>query len=68
MFYANGIGPINRLRNAEFSRKILNMVDIITVRERLSYNEIKKIIVFLKLIKNHNDYEKHFINWSFSTP
>lgn len=43
MFYANGIGPINRLRNAEFSRKILNMVDIITVRERLSYNEIKKM-------------------------
>jgi len=43
MFYANGIGPINKLRNAEFSRKILNKADIITVRERLSFNELKKM-------------------------
>jgi len=43
MFYANGIGPINKFRNAEFSRKILNMVDVITVRERLSLNELKKM-------------------------
>lgn len=43
MFYANGIGPINKFRNAEFSRKILNMADVITVRERLSFNELKKM-------------------------
>jgi len=43
MFYANGIGPINKSRNAEFSRKILNRADVITVRERLSFNELKKM-------------------------
>lgn len=43
MFYANGIGPINKTKNLEFSRKILNMADIITVREQLSLNELKKM-------------------------
>ena len=43
MFYANGIGPINKRRNAEFSRGILNMADVITVRENISYNELKKM-------------------------
>lgn len=43
MFYANGIGPINKTKNAEFSKKILNNVDVITVRERLSFNELKKM-------------------------
>jgi L-malate glycosyltransferase len=43
MFYANGIGPINKSRNTEFSRKILNKADVITVRERLSFNELKKM-------------------------
>lgn len=43
MFYANGIGPINKIRNAEFSRRILNMADVITVREKISYNELKKM-------------------------
>ncbi|HEY5583506.1 MAG TPA: polysaccharide pyruvyl transferase CsaB [Ruminiclostridium sp.] len=43
MFYANGIGPINKFKNTEYSRKILNMADIITVRERLSFNELKKM-------------------------
>lgn len=43
MFYANGIGPINKPMNAEFSRKILNRADVITVREQLSYNELCKM-------------------------
>ncbi|HEX2927354.1 MAG TPA: polysaccharide pyruvyl transferase CsaB [Ruminiclostridium sp.] len=43
MFYANGIGPINKSGNAEHSRRILNMADVITVRERFSYNELKKM-------------------------
>ncbi|EPR08011.1 polysaccharide pyruvyl transferase CsaB [Ruminiclostridium papyrosolvens] len=43
MFYANGIGPINKSGNTEHSRKILNMADVITVRERFSLNELKKM-------------------------
>lgn len=43
MFYANGIGPINKLKNLEYSRKILNMADLITVREKISYNELQKM-------------------------
>ncbi|OPX45468.1 putative glycosyltransferase EpsF [Ruminiclostridium hungatei] len=43
MFYANGIGPINKNRNTEYSRKILNMADVITVREKISYNELEKM-------------------------
>lgn len=43
MFYANGIGPINKSVNAEHSRKILNMADVITVREKFSFNELKKM-------------------------
>lgn len=43
MFYANGIGPINKNRNTEFSRKILNMSDVITVREKISFDELKKM-------------------------
>ena len=43
MFYANGIGPINKVRNNDCSRKILNKADIITVREKLSFDELKKM-------------------------
>ncbi len=43
MFYANGIGPINKPMNSRFSRRILDRADVITVRERLSYNELKKM-------------------------
>ncbi len=50
MFYANGIGPINKKKNAEFSRKILNMADVITVREQISYNELKKMGITKPLI------------------
>lgn len=43
MFYANGIGPINKFKNSEYSRKILNKADVITVREKISYNELIKM-------------------------
>ncbi|WP_024832263.1 polysaccharide pyruvyl transferase CsaB [Ruminiclostridium josui] len=43
MFYANGIGPINKSSNTERSRRILNMADVITVREKFSLNELKKM-------------------------
>lgn len=43
MFYANGIGPINKPMNAEFSRRILNRADVITVREKLSFNELQRM-------------------------
>lgn len=45
MFYANGIGPINKRRNTEYSKKILNMADIITVREKISYKELEKMCI-----------------------
>ena len=43
MFYANGIGPINKPFNARLSRRILNRADIITVREKLSFNELQRM-------------------------
>ncbi len=43
MFYANGIGPINKIRNTEYSRKILNKADVITVREKISLNELSRM-------------------------
>ncbi len=43
MFYANGIGPINKLRNTEYSKRILNMADVITVREKISFRELEKM-------------------------
>lgn len=43
MFYANGIGPISKPSNEEFSRRILNRADIITVREKLSFNELNRM-------------------------
>ncbi len=43
MFYANGIGPINKQRNAQYSKKILNMADVITVREKISCKELERM-------------------------
>ena len=41
MFYANGIGPLKRKINRLLTRKIMNKVDVITLREKLSYSELK---------------------------
>jgi polysaccharide pyruvyl transferase CsaB len=43
MFYANGIGPLNKNANKDITRKILNRVDVITLREELSLQELKNL-------------------------
>jgi polysaccharide pyruvyl transferase CsaB len=43
MIYANGIGPLNRERNRKLTGKIVDRVDVITLRENLSYNELKNL-------------------------
>lgn len=40
MFYANGIGPLKKKINRLLTKKIMNKVDVITLRERLSYTEL----------------------------
>lgn len=42
MLYANGIGPIKE-ENKKITKKIINKVDVITLREELSLEELKKI-------------------------
>lgn len=42
MLYANGIGPIKK-ENIKITKKILNKVDLITLREEMSLAELKKI-------------------------
>lgn len=41
MFYANGIGPLKKKVNRLLTRKIMNKVDLITLREEHSYSEIR---------------------------
>jgi len=43
MFYANGIGPLNKINNKNLTRKILNQVDVITLREKLSLCELESL-------------------------
>lgn len=43
MLYANGIGPINKNINRHFAAKVLNKVDIITLRDDKSDEELKKL-------------------------
>lgn len=43
MLYANGIGPVNNQKNRNNVAKILNKVDLITLRDELSLEEIKKM-------------------------
>jgi len=43
MFYANGIGPLNKNNNKNLTRKILNQVDVITLREKLSLHELESL-------------------------
>lgn len=42
MLYANGIGPIKK-ENVKITKRILNKVDLITLREEMSKDELKKI-------------------------
>ncbi len=45
MLYANGIGPIERRGNRILASKILNKVDVITLRDDKSDEELKKLSV-----------------------
>jgi polysaccharide pyruvyl transferase CsaB len=43
MFYANGIGPLTKSMNRLLTKKIINKVDVITLREALSFDELKHL-------------------------
>lgn len=43
MLYANGIGPLTKTGNIEKTRRILNRVDLITLRDEASFEELKRI-------------------------
>jgi len=43
MFYANGIGPLKKRMNRLITKKIMNQVDVITLREELSFEELKSL-------------------------
>lgn len=43
MLYANGIGPLNSAKNIERTKKVLNRVNLITLRDRVSYDELASI-------------------------
>lgn len=43
MLYGNGIGPINRSFNRRLTKWIANKVDIITLRESLSHDELRRL-------------------------
>ncbi|NLI57517.1 MAG: polysaccharide pyruvyl transferase CsaB [Clostridium sp.] len=43
MIYANGIGPLNKKGNRKLTKTVVNQVDVITLREELSYKEIQNL-------------------------
>ena len=43
MLYSNGIGPLNRKANIKHTLKVLDRVDLITLRDKASYDTIRKI-------------------------
>ena len=43
MLYANGIGPLNLRKNRRLTKRILNKVDLITLRDEISYDLLKEI-------------------------
>ncbi len=43
MMYANGIGPLTSFKNIESTRKVLDKVDLITLRDENSQAELDKI-------------------------
>ncbi len=51
MIYANGIGPISKQKNRWITKKILNKVNLITIRETLSMQELFDMGVTNKNIK-----------------
>ncbi len=51
MLYANGIGPIQKRFNRVLARHILNKVDIITLRDDKSDEELKKLRITAPLVE-----------------
>lgn len=49
--YANGIGPIDKKINRILTRKVLNKVDYITLRDKLSYSFVRELGVTNKNIE-----------------
>lgn len=45
ILYANGIGPINKRWNRIFAKVVMNNVTVITLREKLSYDVLKRLKV-----------------------
>lgn len=43
MLYSNGIGPLHRKKNMERTRKTVNKVDLITLRDDKSYETLREI-------------------------
>jgi len=43
MLYANGIGPVSRRTNRYLTSKIINLVDVITLREEASREELRAL-------------------------
>lgn len=43
MLYSNGIGPLNRKMNIKKTKKVLDDVDLITLRDKASYDELNRI-------------------------
>lgn len=43
MFYANGIGPLKKKVNRLLTKEIMNQVDVITLRETLSFEELRSL-------------------------
>ena len=44
MLYANGIGPVTKARNLRSVKRVINKVDMITLREKSSRQELEDII------------------------
>jgi polysaccharide pyruvyl transferase CsaB len=51
MFFGNGVGPLNKPFNRRASGRVLNHVDVITVREKLSLGELESLAVTRPLIR-----------------
>lgn len=45
MFYGNGIGPLKKQANRRLTSRIIDQVDVITLREELSLNELKSLCI-----------------------
>lgn len=51
MFYANGIGPLENPTNIKMAQRVINEVDVITIREKLSLDELKRLNISRPLIE-----------------